>query len=206
MFWKIIPLLVPYFTVGTGLYVFHSVWLAIISYHMGMLCVILLSEKKPPVKQLFKSNNYKAPVIMAVIGAWGGVLLFVLAPFLAIPSNFASYTYSIGLTERTWLPFITYYVFATPLIEEFYWRGLLHGHTSKRIIPSDLLFAGYHLLVLAGKIGMVWLPMVFLLMSLVAWLWRHVNKMSGGLLPSVLSHFTADISVILAIYWIAVYR
>ena len=180
--------------------------LAIFSYHLAMLCVIFLSEKKPLVKQLFKSKNYKAPVLMAVIGAWGGVLLIVLAPFLAIPSNFASYTYSIGLTERTWLPFIAYYAFATPLIEEFYWRGLLGGHRTNRIMPGDLFFAGYHLLVLPGKVGAIWLPVIFLLLSLVAWLWRHVNKVSGGLLPSVLSHFTADISVILAIYWIAVYR
>lgn len=205
MFWKIMPLLVPYITVGAGLYVFHNAWLAIFAYHMGMLCIILLAEKKPPVKYLFTSNNYKAPLILAVIGVCGGVLLFVLASFLAIPGNFASYTYSIGLTERTWLPFMAYYVLTTPFIEEYYWRGLLLGKLTNRTIASDLFFAGYHLLVLAGKIGTVWLPVIFLLLLLVAWLWRRFNKTSGGLLPSVLSHFTADISIILAIYYIAVY-
>ncbi len=202
---KVISLLVPYATIGIGLYMFHSAWLAIFGYHIGIASVILLSRKRTPLKRLFKSNNYKTPVTMSVIGAGSGVLLFVLWPFLAVPSNIGSYTQSIGITERTWLLFITYYVLINPLIEEYYWRGLLGGHNSNRITASDLFFSGYHVLVLAGKMGAVWLPVVFLLLSLNAWLSRQVNKFSGGLLPSVVSHVTADISVMLTIYLMAVH-
>ncbi len=204
MLQKVISLLIPYATIGIGLFIFHSAWLAIFGYHIGIASVILVSRKRIPVKRLFKSNNYKTPVIMSVIGASGGVLLYVLWPFLAVPSNIGSYTQSIGITEQTWSLFIAYYVLVNPVLEEYFWRGLL-GNNSNWITANDLFFSGYHVLVLAGKMGAVWLLVVFLLLSLSAWFWRQVNKFSEGLLPSVVSHVTADISVMLTIYLMTVH-
>lgn len=74
------------------------------------------------------------------------------------------------------------------------------GSDSKRIVLNDLLFSGYHIFVLAGKMDPFWLIAIFLILSLTAWYWRLINKSNEGLLPSVASHFAADAMIMLAIY------
>lgn len=133
----------------------------------------------------------------ALIGASGGIVLYLLRPFILITGDID--IQNIGLTGATWLLFIAYYVGVNPFIEEYYWRGLL-GSVSKRIVPNDVFFAGYHAIVLAGYIGATWLALFLAVLSAVAWFWRQINNASEGQLSSTVSHIAADLTIIFTIY------
>lgn len=198
---KIIAPIIPYITIGIGLLVLHNAWVAIIAYHLGMMAIILLSCEHIPLRKLFRSTNYKFPVFTAIVGASGGILLYLLWPLLSIPPDINVYLQNIGLTRRAWPLFLVYFALVNPWIEEYYWRGYL-GSDSKFITLNDILFSGYHVMVMAGKVETIWLLAVFAALMMGAWFWRQSNRISQGLLSSLASHMAADITVILAIYWL----
>ena len=199
---KIVPPIIPYITVGIGLLVFHNAWLAILSYHTGMVAVIWLSKTGITLKRAFQGNRHWIPFVAALAGAGSGMLLYILWPLLSVPDDIYLYIRSIGLNERTWPVFLAYFTIINPLIEEYYWRGYL-ATDAKGIALNDLLFSGYHLIVLAGQMETIWLIVVFFGLTIGAWFWRQMNRLNGGLLASTISHITADITVILTIYYIS---
>ncbi len=196
---KILLPLIPYITVGIGLLVLHNAWLAILGYHAGIVTVMALSKTGIPLKQAFKSRRYRLLFMAALFGACGGLILAALWPLLSVPGDINSYIRSIGLNELTWPVFLAYFILVNPLLEECYWRGYL-ACNSKGMELNDLLFSGYHVLVLAGQMAPVWLTVVFFGLTMAAWLWRQMNRLNGGLLASTISHITADLTVILTIY------
>ena len=189
---------VPYLAVGMGLLVFHNAWVAILTYHAGIAAIIFLSKPVVPFKQVIRSANYNPLISSVAIGASGGIVLYLLWPLLSVPPDISAYMRSIGLTAIAWPYFAVYYVIVNPFFEEYYWRGYL-GSSAKRPVLNDALFAGYHLIVLAGKMGVLWLVVVFLVLYGAAWYWRQICRLTDGLLAAVLSHMAADITVILAI-------
>ena len=124
---RILPPIIPYMTIGIGLLVFHNAWLAILGYHAGMVAVISLSKTGITIKRAFQGKRYWVLFITALAGAGGGILLYILWPLLSVPDDINSYIRSIGLNERTWPVFLTYFILTNPLIEEYYWRGYLAG-------------------------------------------------------------------------------
>lgn len=193
---------IPYLTIGIGLLLFQSAWIAIFSYHIGILLVVRIAGFRVPVRLVFRGRDYRTLMIAVLLGAGGGLLLYLLWPVLAVPSDIEGYLQSIGLNARTWPIFLVYFVTVNPLLEEYYWRGCL-GSQRRRPVLNDLFFSGYHLLVLAGSIGAAWLPVVFLALVAAAWLWRQIDRLAAGLLPSVISHIAGDIAVITVIYFLA---
>ena len=198
----ILPPLIPYITIGIGLLVFHNAWLAILGYHTGMIAVLSLSKTRITIKRAFQGNRYWISFITALAGAGGGILLYILWPLLSVPDNINSYIRSIGLNEQTWPVFLAYFILINPLIEEYYWRGYLAAG-AKGVALNDLLFSGYHLIVLAGQMETIWLIAVFFVLTIGAWFWRQMNRLNGGLLASVISHITADVTVMLTIYYLS---
>jgi hypothetical protein len=196
----ILPPLLPYLVIGVGWLVLHNVWIAILSYHLGMILILLFSPGGGFFKIIYKRGNVVILVVSAVLGAAGGLILFLFWPFLGIPQDIGLDLGKIGLTSIRWPYFIAYFILINPWLEEFYWRGYL-GSNTKGITLNDFLFSGYHLIVLAGKINVIWLISVFALLSLVGWAWRQANRWNGNLMPSIISHFAADSSVILTIYF-----
>jgi hypothetical protein len=193
---------VPYITLGIGLLVLQNAWIAIFSYHLCMIIIIMLSHEHLPLRQLVRSTGYKIPLFTALIGACGGILLYLLWPLLDISPDIKMYFQNIGLTQAAWPYMIIYFILVNPWIEEYYWRGYLVSE-SKYIMPVDLFFAGYHVMLLAGKIDYIWLIVVLAALSFAAWLWRQANRISQGLLPSLASHMAADITIIFSIYWLS---
>ena len=200
---RILPLAIPYITISVGLLVFHNAWLAILSYHIGMVAVILLSKTGISIKQACRGNKVWIIFITALVGAGSGILLYIIWPLLSVPDDINLYIRSIGLNERTWPTFLAYFILVNPLIEEYYWRGYL-ASVAKGIVLNDLLFSGYHLIVLAGHMETIWLFAVFFGLTIGAWFWRQMNRLNGGLLASTISHLTADMAVILTIYYISI--
>ncbi len=199
---KLLPAVIPYIIIAVGLLVLHNAWLAILGYHAGMVAVMSLSKTGITLKQAFKHYRYSVLFLAALVGAGGGLLLKILWPFLSVPGDIDSYIRSIGLNELTWPVFLAYFILVNPLLEEYYWRGCLAG-AGKGIELNDLLFSGYHLIVLARQIAPIWLIVVFFALTIAAWLWRQMNRLNGGLLASVISHLAADVTAILTIYALA---
>jgi membrane protease YdiL (CAAX protease family) len=194
----IIAPLIPYLAVAFGLLLLHNAWIAILAYHAGIIAVVLASPAKFNPSRLFQSNNWKIPAVTAAIGVAGGILVYLLLPLIGTSPDLDQYLLKIGLTHTTWPFFILYFFLVNPFLEEHYWRGFL-GSDSKRITLNDLLFAGYHILVLTSIFSVSWLVVTFLALVLDAWVWRQADRLSQGLLPSTVSHISADLSVMMAV-------
>jgi membrane protease YdiL (CAAX protease family) len=200
---KILSPLIPYPAVIIGFLIFRNAWLTVLGYHAGMILVLLLSNTRPPLKTIFKGNHFWIPFITFLIGGCAGVVLYLLWPDVSLPPDINVFLRSLGLTGLSWLVFVAYFSLVNPFIEEYYWRGYL-GSTAKGITLNDVLFSGYHLIVLAGLIGNIWLFVVFTGLTLGAWFWRQMNRLNGGLLASVVSHLAADTAIVLTIYYFSV--
>jgi hypothetical protein len=198
---RVLAAFVPYVTVGIGLMVFHNAWLAILSYHAGMVAVMSLSRTRIAVGGSFRLNGYLIPVSAALAGACGGALLYILWPHMGLAGDISAFVRSIGLNERTWPAFLAYFILVNPLIEECYWRGHL-ASDSKWPGASDLMFSGYHLVVLAGRVNALWIIVAFAALAAAAWVWRRMNHLYGGLVVSTSSHLAADAAIILTVYYL----
>lgn len=196
---------VPYIAIGMGVLVIHNAWAAVLGYHLGMIFVLFLSGSAVPLKSLFQCRDYRIPVITAVAGSLGGVLLYLLWPLISTAIDLNAALEDIRVTSDTWPVLIPYIILINPWLEEWYWRGYL-GSDTKKLTIHDFLFAGYHLLILAGKVEIIWLIIIFVILFCSAWVWRQVNRLNGGLLASTASHLAADASILFAIYFIVMNR
>jgi hypothetical protein len=165
-----------------------------------MVIILFFAKSKSPLNQILVSRNYKFLIVAPVTGGIGGLFLYLMWPLLGIPEDIDLYLQRIGLTTAIWPYFMAYFILVNPWIEEFYWRSYL-GSSSKQITLNDLLFAGYHIIVMAGIIDIIWLIAVFIVLILGAWFWRQVNRWNYGLTASIASHFAADASIIITIYF-----
>jgi hypothetical protein len=195
--------LVPYITIGLGVFVFSNVWAAVLGYHLVMGVILFFAGRQFSFSQIFKSRNCAILIVMCIMGAAGGLLLYLLWPVLAVSAQVNLFLQHIGFTAAMWPYFIVYFVLVNPWLEEFYWRGFL-GNDSKWMTPNDLLFSGYHVMLMAGKVEIIWLIILFIVLSLAAWFWRQANRWNKGISASVISHFAADVSIILVIYYFTV--
>ncbi|MBU8872020.1 MAG: hypothetical protein KOO60_14225 [Gemmatimonadales bacterium] len=192
--------LIPYFAVLIGLYVFESAWLTILTYHGSILLVVWKEKQLSEFRKLFA--GWRAPTCGALLlfGLGGGIILFILGPRIGIQAEpMGSALNKIGLGGSGFLLFVVYHSLINPWLEEVYWRGYL-GSGSKKIVPGDLLFAGYHLLVLTMFVEWIWLVVAFLLLSFAAWLWRQIATGHKGLSVPALSHLAADGSIMFAVW------
>ena len=200
---KIISPLIPYIAIGIGFLIFHRAWLTVMGYHAGMIAVVLSSNTRPGLKGVFKGNHFWIPFITAFACVCSGVLLYLFWPYLALPPDINVFLRSINLSGGSWLVFIVYFSLVNPFMEEYYWRGYL-GSDKKGITINDMLFSGYHLVILAGLIANSWLLVIFCGLTLAAWAWRQIDRLNGGLLASVVSHLTADTAIVLTIFYFSV--
>lgn len=194
----------PYLTVGIGLLMLHNVWAAIFGYHLAMLLIMAVSGKGLSLSQLWQGGDSLRLPLLTVAGAGGGLLLWLLQPWVLVNGQLGAFTQSIGLNQQSWPFFIVYFVLFTPALEELYWRGYLADSSLKPQV-NDFLFAGYHLVVLGGIIQIGWLIIIFFLLAAAAWCWRQSNHLGAGLISSFISHLAADISVILVAYFLIIH-
>jgi hypothetical protein len=165
-----------------------------------MVLVLLVSGSGISFRDYLKTSDMRISLTGIGLGISGGVLLYLLWPLLGVPVNINIFLGNIGLNEFTWKFFLAYHILVNPWIEEYYWRMYL-GSSSQRIILNDLFFAGYHLLVLAGKMNILWLAACFIVLAGAAWFWRQTTRISSGLFSSTTSHLAADLTVMLTIYF-----
>jgi hypothetical protein len=166
-FWlkSILAPLVPYITIPVGLFIGHSAWFAILGYHLAMLIILVLDRGLANFKTIWQSRGYGYPLAMLLCGAAGGILIWALWPYLNVPPGITGQLGELGLNQGNWPFFLVYFAGVNPWLEELYWRGYL-GSRSRRPVINDVFFAGYHVLVLAGKIEIIWLPVIFVALKI----------------------------------------
>lgn len=195
----IAPTLV-YFAVVLGIFYFHSAWSALLGFHVAILSSLLIARPNIPISILGKNQDIKWIVLSAPLCGSSGVTLYFLWNYLGFGSDFSTQVRSLGLNSLTWPSFIVYFALVNPFIEEYFWRGYL-GNPTKGLYRSDFLYAGYHALVLIGKLPVGWILYGSAVLILAGWFWRQIMREGQGLLAPVLGHMAADFTILLAIFW-----
>ncbi len=197
---KLLAALVPYIAVWVGMYVFHSGWLAVLLYHLGVVA-FLLYRKPAGLGQRMRAGVKLPILIPAVLAcAMAGPVVYFMWPWFAVsdaalPEWMAHY----GLTGWSWLLLMPYFSLVHPVFEEIHWREISPERVTG-ICWQDLLFAGYHVLVLFQVMDWPWLFLVFGILSGSSVFWRWAAARFGGYGLSVLTHAVADASVVVGVW------
>jgi len=195
---KLAPFL-PYLAISIGLFLLHSAWLALLSYHAGIVILLLTDRQGLRFWRALPEKQIGLACAAGAFGLSGGIALYLLWPTLCVPAGFGASLSRMGLSGFGWFGFMLYFSIVNPGLEEVYWRGFL-GSASHSMTLNDLLFSGYHLLVLGQFLKFPWLLLAFIVLGVAGWAWRQFTRLSDGLLVAVISHFAADLSVILVIH------
>jgi membrane protease YdiL (CAAX protease family) len=190
----------PYLAVWAGLFLFKSAWFALIGFHLAILIVLLVARPNIPVNILFKSKSRKWILPSILFCSLGGICLYFLWPVFSVATDLPAQLQAIGLTSSSWLLFIVYFSLVNPLIEEYFWRGVL-GNDSKKPNVGDVFYAGYHAVVLWGRLYPLWILLAVIVLTSAGWLWRQLAREDEGLLAPVLGHVAADFTILFTIYW-----
>ena len=153
-----------------------------------------------PIARLFKSKNIKWIILSVFLCGSSGIILYFLWPVFGIAKYLPAQLQSLGLASFSWPVFIAYFSLVNSLIEEYFWRGFL-GSNSKNLHISDPLYAGYHALVLWGKVHPFSILFAVILLSFIGWSWRQIAREDDGLFAPLLGHMAADFSITLCVYW-----
>ena len=187
-----------YLAVYLGLFQFHSAWGALLGFHVAILGSLLVARPNIPINSLFKHTNKKWIIASVLLGANSGIALFFLWDSFGIASNLSTQVEALGLNAHTWTWFIAYFALVNPFIEEYFWRGYL-GHPSKGFRLNDLVYAGFHALILYGKVHILANVFAVSVLTIAGWLWRQVKREDEGLLAPLLGHMAADFTILIAI-------
>jgi hypothetical protein len=198
----ITPILL-YLAVWAGLFVIKSAWLTLIGFHAAILLMLAVIRPNIPINFLFKSKSPKWILISVLFCSTSGIGLYFLWNVFGVAHNLPMQLQAIGLNSSSWIPFIAYFSLVNPWMEEYFWRGVLGSDTNK-ITGMDAVFAGYHVLVLWGRVHPLSILFAVIILTSAGWLWRQFSREDEGLLAAVLGHMIADFSILITIYWMCI--
>lgn len=191
--------ILPYLAVWAGLFLFRNAWLTLIGFHIAIALVLLVVRSNIPISILFKSKYSKRILASIFFCATSGIGLYFLWDVFGVANDLPSQLRSIGLNSSSWPVFIAFFSLVNPFIEEYFWRGVL-GDISKKLIVGDLIYAGYHAIVLWGRVHPLSILLAVIILISAGWFWRQISRKDNGLLAAVLGHMIADFTILLTIY------
>ncbi len=191
--------LLPYLAVGLGLFWFQNAWIALLGFHLAIVISLWVARSVIPIKILFKSNQFRWIVLSILLSSSSGVSLYFLWKYFGVTGDLPARLEGLGLSKSTWPAFLAYFVMVNPFVEEYFWRGFL-GNPTKGFYGSDFLYAGFHALVLIGKVQTGSIIYSLLVLILAGWFWRQIAREGQGLLAPLLGHMAADFTILLAVY------
>lgn len=198
-----IVLLLPCVAVLVGLNCLRSAWAAILLYHAVIVIYLFLTRHDRPRTELFRGWNNALGAGLTIACACSGPVLVLLWPVITnVSGGLSSALASFGLHGTSWWLFAAYYVSIHPVLEELFWRDALISR-SKRIDIVDIAFAAYHVLVLVHFLKFPWVIIVFVILTLVSWLWRYIAERYHGLAIPIVSHMAAGLGIMTVTYMIA---
>ena len=170
---KSIAALLAYLAVSIGMFQLHSAWGALLGFHVVIVVSLLWVRPNIPIAVLFKSTNIKWIFLSVLLCGSSGLGLYFL-----------------------W----AYFALVNPMLEEYFWRRYM-GNPTNGFYIYDLIYAGYHALVLIGKVPMHAIIFALTVLTFAGWLWRQVAREDRGLLAPVLGHMAADFTILVAVFW-----
>jgi hypothetical protein len=188
---------VPYAAVLVGLYALESAWAAIAIYHAGIAAAWIAAGRRPPARVLLAGFSPRLAIPLALGGLAVGPIVFFAGPHAAIDPGLGALLARFGLAGWKLPAFAAYSALVNPALEELLWRGVLLD-PARRPAAGDLLFAGYHALVLVRVVDLPFALAAALALAAAAWTWRAAAIRGGGLGAPWLSHLAADLAVIAA--------
>jgi membrane protease YdiL (CAAX protease family) len=191
--------ILPYLAVAIGVFWLQNAFAALLGFHLAIILSLLLARSSVPIKVLFTSKDIRWLIVNILLCGSSGISLYFFWSYFAVIGDISSHVESLSLTSATWPIFITYFVLVNPLVEEYFWRGYL-GSPTRRLHPSDFLYAGFHGLIMTGRMQIGAVVYSLILLVLAGWFWRQIARASGGLLAPVLGHMAADFTILMAIY------
>ncbi len=197
---KYLTPILPYLAVWAGLFFFKSAWLTLIGFHLSILSALAVVRPNVPINILFKSKSPKWILISVLFCSTSGIGLYFLWNVFGIVHGLPAQLRSIGLNSSAWFAFIAYFSLVNPFVEEYFWRGVF-GSGTKKLHIIDVVYAGYHSLVLWGRTHPLSILFAVIILTSAGWLWRQFTREDGGLLSAVLGHMIADFSILMTIYW-----
>lgn len=192
--------ILPYLAVGIGLFGFQNAWATLLGFHCAILLSLLLVRSQLPVDILFKSNSVRWILLSILVSGSSGVFLYLFWPCFGIASDLSAHMEALGLSSSNWPGFIGYFSLVNPFVEEYFWRAYL-GNSTKKLHVSDLIYAGFHALVLMGSVEVGSIIYSLAVLVLAGWFWRQSARENNGLLAAVLGHMAADFTILVAVYW-----
>jgi membrane protease YdiL (CAAX protease family) len=191
--------ILPYLFVWAGLFIFKSAWLTLLGFHLAILITLFFLRPQVPINTLFKKTKWKYILASIFVCVSGGLGLYFLWSLLGIAKDVHDQLALLGLNERTWASFIAYFSLVNPLMEEYFWRGVL-GSDSKSLIAGDFFYAAYHVIVVWNKAHPLSMLLVLAALIFAGWFWRQIYRKDKSLLAPVFGHAAADLSILLTIY------
>jgi len=197
------PAAIPYVAVLVGLYWLNSVWWAMGLYQLGAVVLLLSTGPRGEGILLIRGWNLRWAAAFGVVGALSGLAIFFLYPWAGKTGlHLADELARSGVDAGAWPLFAIIYTLVTPFLEEWLWRYRLDDG-SKAPSLTDVLFAGYHVLVLVLFLKWGWVLFAFANLTIIAWVWRWIRRKFGGLAVPIFSHLVADLSIVMAV-WILI--
>jgi len=197
---KSIAPILAYLAVGIGLIQVHSAWGALLGFHLVIVVSLLWVRPNIPITVLFKSTNIKWILLSVLLCGSSGLALYFLWAYFGPANDLTAQVESLGLTSSTWPGFIAYFALVNPLMEEYFWRGYM-GDPTNGFYIYDLIYAGFHALILIGKVPINSIIFALTVLTFAGWLWRQIAREDRGLLAPVLGHMAADFTILVAIFW-----
>lgn len=191
--------ILPYLALWAGLFFFKSAWFALLGFHAAILLALVVMRPVLPFNILFKSGYFKWVLSSVLFCSTSGIGLYFLWGVFGVAKDLPVQLVLMGLNSTSWIPFIVYFSLVNPFIEEYFWRGVL-GNDARGIHVGDLVFAGYHAIILWGRAHPFAILFAVIILVSAGWLWRQISRNDQGLLAAVLGHMAADFSILLVIY------
>lgn len=190
--------LIPYAAVLTGLYLFQSAWIAVLLFHVLTLAVVVADGPTRAFRNLVNGWRNLPGLPLTLFGALAGTAIYILQPFLGT-QGWANTLAQLGLSGTSLIVFLVYFSLVHAPIEELLWRA--NPPVDPRLIaPVDVIFAGYHALVLRLFLTWPWILLCLASLITASVLWRVCQRTYSGAAIPLASHAAADASIMLAVY------
>jgi uncharacterized protein len=108
-------------------------------------------------------------------------------------------TQRLGISATTYIFVGLYVTFGNSFLEEYFFRGFIFFNLPKRLgyIYSPLLFAAYHIPMIALWFSPLIMGLCFLGLWIIGLIFHKVNERSQAIWASWMIHICADIMIIL---------
>lgn len=175
----------PYLAVGVFWCGFENAWPALIAYHVQIIGWARGTRPALAKPRVTRTTWFILPAALA------GPALYVLLPHIA-RVDLALWLERFHLTGSGLLVMTAYFGLVHPFLEQIHWTPL-----RERTRWAHPAFAGYHVLVLALLLPVVWLVACFAVLWLASWTWKRMTRAAESLVPAIASQALADLGIVL---------